>query len=1283
MDPVVFRLNVLLGELAARQGDLKVAAANEFMQLLIANPSHRAAYLHFALDLAKAEVAVRKLLTLFIQSLANEGQVAAIVSTIMQLAQDEDPEVVSGALNAATSCLKPAFMAVLHMPSEENNRVWGELAGILYAQMPNLLVAGGVFEAALPSLLVLAEQIVYVYTPSHTPPQSALGMLGPGFDPTLVNAVTADMLPLLGHPILNKDEMMSTATRIVEGVIGAACKPASSLPVPLAVQHADGCVHWLARIGMLRPGFSPTLVHGLLALAKDAPRHLAGVTDKDEVVLEPSLQLSVRNALGMIRNNGICPPHLTLEIDHASMSGKLTTIAVKPAPPLAPPQLDLSACTSMSIEDVMTLVLTNLAVFNPASEADPALAAQLAAAGPALLERVLEAVMQAEAADMAGGGASDVAVAGGADQQLAIGEGAVAIPAEVQKPNPLAVPAVAAWLTPASGQLQWSQEPAATAQAALQRLLTDSCLPQWAVSSSTGASGSTAGGRAASLSTIFGAGWSRSLDHLSSLLRAPNSVAVGAEGNGVSDRDGGTGLPLAAQLAEELSAYVSGTADASAPSAAVPDLQHLRRLASVLLLAGCRVYRSCSDDTTAYTSFLLSSLRSLIALCQRLDTRDVTDVMLSFVVDLPFVPGEVVAELAKLCVRPPESSKSTKTGDWMERAAMACLVYLLLLRPGLRPLIVDILLSLSIASDSGDVARKSSLGNVSKRLIPMTGGVRDHVVEYARRALLSCAEGAARVAASVAADQQSMDGGGAKRARDEKDEALAVAAPSEPRLVIGGGSAGFGMCGQVDELLAGVSQGTSPLSKDVLQRVIRLWMAVCSAEPSYLHEIVSAAGASGPSSLFSIVAGDEMRQAVKAVQRASGRSHGIVLLAFAGAAADASSPVPVPVAQSTLVQIGVESICDGLLEDIESGSKRQEEAGGAEAATGAGAAAGGGTGLREDPAVLDLLRCARLLHTEGASADGTADSDGQGVPLFMIPLAALLQPADLTVLLRAAINHGSAPTVRYAVQRALHTPRALPAAVQPDELMCTLVVEADGINDRSISAPDKVRLLTEVSNCVFDDRATYTDRVLISGVRRIIEAAIRRHSDTPDRHPVSPVLLMRCLLVTAQTRPELRSAVVELVLMFIRRAGGSMFESKQMLAEWPPAAGTPSTCHVWEGFVIFVKATVPLSLPLLAELPIDLVSILLKAKTQQPLSQRFRTWYATWAGKDAAPNAKQLGELVASLATAAAPAGAAAPAAAAAPAGPGAKPAVAASAPASAAASAAVPASAAGTKRPR
>jgi hypothetical protein len=104
-----------------------------------------------------------------------------------------------------------------------------------------------------------------------------------------------------------------------------------------------------------------------------------------------------------------------------------------------------------------------------------------------------------------------------------------------------------------------------------------------------------------------------------------------------------------------------------------------------------------------------------------------------------------------------------------------------------------------------------------------------------------------------------------------------------------------------------------------------------------------------------------------------------------------------------------------------------------------------------------------------------------------------------------------------------------------------------------------------------------------------------------------------------QAAPDGRGAAVGLVGSLVGRLGTAMFEPAEPgLRAWA-AEGDASGASVWDGFVRLVKSCVPISLMLLPQLPRESLRLLLHAKGEGVLRDRFRTWFAAWPGRDTAP----------------------------------------------------------------
>ena len=231
----------------------------------------------------------------------------------------------------------------------------------------------------------------------------------------------------------------------------------------------------------------------------------------------------------------------------------------------------------------------------------------------------------------------------------------------------------------------------------------------------------------------------------------------------------------------------------------------------------------------------------------------------------------------------------------------------------------------------------------------------------------------------------------------------------------------------------------------------------------------------------------------------------------------------------------------------------------------------------------------------------------------MIPVAALLLQDELRTLVRATLARGTAADVKALVARLYSTSAgvgvggvgggvAILPALNADELLAELLVAADAANAREDLATERERLqlLTSVTTAAFapSAREFFSQGALLNALRRLVDSA----SISGDKRPAVPTLFPRAVALTIQAHPATRAGVAELLASLLRRCGVRVFDLGA------PAAGSP----IWEGFLLLMKALVPLSLPIAAYLDESFLAALIVREA--PLAARLRTWAAASAG---------------------------------------------------------------------
>jgi hypothetical protein len=356
-------------------------------------------------------------------------------------------------------------------------------------------------------------------------------------------------------------------------------------------------------------------------------------------------------------------------------------------------------------------------------------------------------------------------------------------------------------------------------------------------------------------------------------------------------------------------------------------------------------------------------------------------------------------------------------------------------------------------------------------------------------------------------------------------------------------------------------------------------------------------------------------------------------------------------------------------------SKEKDAAAAAAAAPPPSVHAAALTGLSDLlPALMAAARDVAVGELSAADADVIAPVGGYAslADMLAAPFAGLLPPAPLARLLDRSCAHASADGLRYLLSsRLLRTPRALPS-LPPEELGALLVEGGDRVLAREVPLADKLRLVGEITALLFDRApgAPFTDAAVQAALARAAERATARFTaaakaagasgSPPPAGPAVPLLFMKCVLLLVSASPDSRGGVLGMLGNLLKRLGGAaVFEPLvPAVTKWS-SEGASGAAPVWDGFVRVLKAALPISFMLLAQLPEGHLRALLTAKNEGVLRDRFKSWFATWPGRDGAPPhvravLEAAVEAAAKAAAAAAPAAAtsatAAPAAAAAPA---------------------------------
>lgn len=253
--------------------------------------------------------------------------------------------------------------------------------------------------------------------------------------------------------------------------------------------------------------------------------------------------------------------------------------------------------------------------------------------------------------------------------------------------------------------------------------------------------------------------------------------------------------------------------------------------------------------------------------------------------------------------------------------------------------------------------------------------------------------------------------------------------------------------------------------------------------------------------------------------------------------------------------------------------------------------------------------------------------------------AALLPPGELRGLLDRTLEAGTPQALRYLLStRLLRTPHVAPSIPLP-ELGALLLEGGDVLLKREggCSLAEKLQLVGEVTNALFErpaggaaaaaaaaQHSLFNDAAVLGAIGKTVDRALARWQagcgkGAPPPSPCVPLLLMKCVLLLVNGSVDQRGGAVGVLTQLLKRMGASVFEPPEPgITRWS-STGNASGASVWDGFIRVVKAALPLSFMLLPALPEAHLRLLLEAKSEGVLRDRFRTWFASWSGRDTSP----------------------------------------------------------------
>lgn len=234
--------------------------------------------------------------------------------------------------------------------------------------------------------------------------------------------------------------------------------------------------------------------------------------------------------------------------------------------------------------------------------------------------------------------------------------------------------------------------------------------------------------------------------------------------------------------------------------------------------------------------------------------------------------------------------------------------------------------------------------------------------------------------------------------------------------------------------------------------------------------------------------------------------------------------------------------------------------------------------------------------------------------LFLSPFAPLLNPMQLREIVTTLVIHGEADDLKYLIHRYLYCPGMTPE-VEPSDLFCWTIFATDKTFQQRRDQPlsEVIEVLNSFTNMLFEDSVTFP-------VDSIHDALIKLKTHILDTRTV-PMLFMRVLLLLTQKYPASRSTVVEHMRSIVMYMGADLFEPIEKLkANWPvKSTDAEIPIPIWEGFLRLIKATVPLSLPILLRIPEPHGQLLLSSRTEGVLRDRLRNWIPLKPASESVP----------------------------------------------------------------
>jgi len=268
-----------------------------------------------------------------------------------------------------------------------------------------------------------------------------------------------------------------------------------------------------------------------------------------------------------------------------------------------------------------------------------------------------------------------------------------------------------------------------------------------------------------------------------------------------------------------------------------------------------------------------------------------------------------------------------------------------------------------------------------------------------------------------------------------------------------------------------------------------------------------------------------------------------------------------------------------------------------------------------------------ISHGEQA---GDAELHVSGIPVsnaMRLPVASFIPPAQALSLLQSLLHHGDTGALSALVSRMARAP-GVSGPLQADHIAAHVVLHSDSVWTRpGWVAARRVKALTELKDALFlalepDEAAVRSAAQIV--VRELLQRAKAASASTvltvaagtddappgsvaapPVQQPI-PAAFFLYALTAVQRFSALRGSLTGFIERLVVELGASAFEDPAVIrARESDGRGSDATVR-WDGFLAFIKSSLPASLEVLAKLPQSLLDALASSSREAALWERYR-----------------------------------------------------------------------------